>query len=90
MSHVEFVLPDGVHQAVRRLAKREGIPPDQLMIRALSETVAAERALQELRSRARKGSIRHFRRMLAKVPDRLPVAGDELPAGFKLPRRPRR
>jgi hypothetical protein len=85
MSQMQLNLPENVHRAMCRLARRHGLPPDQFVVRTLSEMAEADRALEELRARAKKGSLKHFRRVLASVPDAPPMPGDELPPGFKLP-----
>ena len=90
MSRVELTIPKGVHKGMAALAKRAGIEADEMMVRTLAEKVESTMALEELRVRAKKGSLRHFRSILARVPDGPPAAGDELPAGFRMPRRKRR
>ena len=85
MTRVELTLPDGLDETVRRLAAQHGVSANDLIVRTLAERFEAMRTFDELRAGAARGSPKHFQEFLARVPDGPPVAGDELPAGFKLP-----
>lgn len=77
MSTISLRLPDSLHKRVRELARSEEISINQFVTTALAEKMAALMALDYLRERAARGKRAKFDRVLAKVKDRKPVAGDE-------------
>ena len=80
MMHVTFRLPDSIHARAKLLAKRDGISLDQLLASAVAEKVSVLEGLDYLKARAARGSREAFGRILAKVPARKPLKGDEWPA----------
>lgn len=86
MSTVRVELPDSLHKKVRELAERDRISLDQFITVAVAEKMSALMTGDYLRERARRGSRSKFERVLAKVPDVTPEAGDEWPTA---PRRSR-
>lgn len=78
MSAISLRLPESLHKQARELAAREGISINQLIATALAEKMAALMTGEYLEERARRGSRRKFRRVLAKVRDRPPAPDDEL------------
>jgi hypothetical protein len=79
MSTISLRLPESLHKRVRELARSEEISINQFVTTALAEKMAALMTLDYLKERAARGSRAKFDRVLAKVKDRKPVAGDELP-----------
>jgi hypothetical protein len=79
MTRVSFQAPASIHQRAKVLAKRDGISLDQLMASALAETVSVLETVDYLRQRAVRGSRKQFNDILARVPTRKPLKGDELP-----------
>jgi hypothetical protein len=71
-------LPESLHRQARELAEREGVSINQLVAIALAEKISALLTLDYLEQRASRGGRRSFERVLKKVRDRQPVAGDEL------------
>jgi hypothetical protein len=71
-------LPESLHRKARELAEQEGVSINQLVTTALAEKVAALMTVDYLEERAKRGSRKEFERVLRKVKDRPPVAGDEL------------
>jgi hypothetical protein len=71
-------LPESLHRKARELAEQEGVSINQLVTTALAEKVAALMTVDYLEERAKRGSRKEFERVLKKVKDRPPVAGDEL------------
>jgi hypothetical protein len=78
MSSISLRLPDSLHKQARELAERDNISINQLIATALAEKMAALLAAEYLAERARRGSRKKFERVLGKVRDRSPDAGDEL------------
>ena len=78
MSALNLRLPNSIHRHVREVALREGVSINQFISSAVSEKISAimtEEYLEQRGRRARKGA---FKRVLDKVPERLPLPGDEL------------
>ncbi len=78
MSTMSLRLPESLHAKVRELAEREGISINQLVTTALAEKISALLTQEYLEARAARGSREEFLRILDKVPDAEPDAGDEL------------
>lgn len=78
MSTMSLRLPESLHRKARELAEQEGVSINQLVTTALAEKVAALMTVDYLEERAKRGSRKEFERILKKVKDRPPVAGDEL------------
>jgi len=56
----------------------EGVSINQFISSAVSEKISALMTEDYLEKRAKKAKKRGFRKILAKVPDRAPLRGDEL------------
>ncbi len=80
MSTLSLRLPDSVHVKVKELAERDAISINQFIATAVAEKMAALMTLDYLAERAQRGSPAAVDRVLAKVPARAPLPGDELPA----------
>ena len=78
MSTMSLRLPESLHRKARELAEQEGVSINQLVTTALAEKVAALMTVDYLEERAKRGSRKEFERVLKRVKDRPPVAGDEL------------
>jgi hypothetical protein len=79
MATLSLRLPESVHQKLSQLAKDEGVSLNQLLCSAAAEKLAALMTEEYLAARAKRGSLRKFKSVLAKVPTRSPIPGDELP-----------
>ncbi|HEY7395422.1 MAG TPA: toxin-antitoxin system HicB family antitoxin [Gemmatimonadaceae bacterium] len=77
MSTISLRLPESLHRQARELAEKEGISINQLIATSLAEKMSALMTSEYLEERARHGSRKAFQRVLRKVKDREPVAGDE-------------
>jgi hypothetical protein len=77
MSTISLRLPESLHRQARALAEQEGISINQLIATSLAEKMSALMTSDYLGARAKRGSVREFQRVLKKVKDRAPVAGDE-------------
>lgn len=78
MSTMSLRLPESLHDKIRELAEREGISMNQLVTTAVAEKISALLTEEYLEARAERGSRKKFERVLEKVPDQEPAAGDEL------------
>ena len=89
MSTLSLRLPESIHQRLKDLAGREGISINQLINSAVAEKLAALLTEEYLRERAKRGSRKKLREVLAKVPDVEPEEHDRLPAELEPRRRSR-
>jgi hypothetical protein len=78
MSALSLRLPESLHDEARKLAEREGISLNQLMVTALAEKMSALMTEEYLAERAGRGSRKKFDRVLRKVRSVEPIKGDEL------------
>lgn len=76
MSTISLRLPESLHAQARQLAEQEGISINQLIATSLAEKVSALLTQAYLEARAARGSRHAFERVLQKVKDRPPIAGD--------------
>ena len=77
MSALSLRLPESIHRHIREIARKEGVSINQFISSPVSEKISAlitEDYLENRAKRARKGD---FRKILAKVPSRKPIPGDE-------------
>lgn len=79
MSTLSLRLPDSLHKQVRELAKKEGVSINQFIATATAEKLAALMTAEYLADRAARGSRKEYEKVLGKVKNRPPAAGDELP-----------
>ena len=79
MSTLSLRLPDSLHRKVKELAEQDDISINQFIATAVAEKMAALLTLDYLAERAQRGSRATFDRVLAKIPARPPLPGDELP-----------
>lgn len=83
MSTLSLRLPDSLHEKIKELAERDDVSINQFIAMAVAEKAAALLTVDYLEARGRRADRRLFDRLLARVPDRPPMAGDELPADVK-------
>jgi hypothetical protein len=82
MSTLSLRLPESIHRSLKTLADREGISINQLINSAVAEKLAALMTEEYLEQRARQGSRRKLKAILAKVPNVAPEARDQTPTGL--------
>lgn len=87
MATLSLRLPESVHEKLAQLAKSEGVSLNQLLCSAAAEKLAALMTEEYLAERAKRGSKKRFKAVLAKVPAAPPAAGDELPQRVRRPRK---
>ena len=78
MSALSLRLPESIHRHIREIAKKEGVSINQFISSAVSEKISALMTEDYLENRARRAKEKDFRKVLAKVPSRKPIRGDEL------------
>ena len=79
MKAIELKMPDEVYQKLANMASHDHQPVDAFALRKLEELVRAVENFAELEHRAQRGSMEKFRAAMAKVPNGVPMPGDELP-----------
>lgn len=83
MSSLSLRLPDSLHAKVRELAARDDVSINQFIATAVAEKAAALLTVDYLEERANRAETSLFDRVLNRVPDVPPIAGDELPVRRK-------
>lgn len=78
MSAISLRLPDSLHNATRKLAKKEHISINQFIMLAVAEKLSALDAENIIQERAKKGDRKKFMSVLKKVPDVEPDEQDKL------------
>lgn len=78
MSALSLRLPESIHRHIRDIAKKEGVSINQFISSAVSEKISALMTEDYLSQRAKRAKKEDFKKILAKVPSRKPIIGDEL------------
>jgi hypothetical protein len=78
MSALSLRLPQSIHHHIREIARKEGVSINQFISSAVSEKISALMTEDYLKKRAKRVKKEDFRKVLAKVPGRKPLPGDEL------------
>lgn len=78
MSALSLRLPESIHRHIKEIAKTEGVSINQFISSAVSEKISALMTEDYLMTRAKKAKKEDFGKILAKVPSRRPLPGDEL------------
>jgi len=78
MSALSLRLPDSVHRHIKELAQQEGVSINQFISSAVAEKVSAIATEDYLQQRAQRADKQAFQRLLARVPEREALPGDEL------------
>ena len=79
MSSLRLRLPESLHQKLRELAERDDISINQFIATAVAEKAAALLTVDYLEARGQRANAKLVDRVLSRVPDVPPMAGDELP-----------
>jgi hypothetical protein len=80
MSCLSLRLSDSLHRKVRELAEKDRVSINQFISLAVAEKAAALLTIDYLKERARRAKPLLVDRLLKRVPDVAPMAGDELPS----------
>ena len=83
MTTIHANVPDYLAKLASEAAEKEKVSVDQLVSLALAAQVSAWNVRADIETRASRGSLADFDRILARVPDVAPVPGDELPVTKK-------
>ena len=78
MTTLSLRIPTSLHRAIKELASQDGYSMNQFLITAAAEKLSALETVDYLSSRARRANLQEFDRLLARVPDTEPDAGDQL------------
>jgi uncharacterized protein (DUF1778 family) len=78
MTTLSLRIPTSLHRAIKELASQDGYSMNQFLITAAAEKLSALETVDYLSSRARRANLEEFDRLLARVPDTEPDAGDRL------------
>ena len=78
MSALSLRLPNSIHRYIKEIALQEGVSINQFIATAVSEKISAISTENYLVKRANRANRRAFKEILDKVPNRVPLAGDEL------------
>jgi len=79
MSSLSLRLPESLHRKLRELAERDAISINQFIATAVAEKAAALLTIDYLEARGRRANTKLVDRVLNRVSDAPPIAGDELP-----------
>jgi hypothetical protein len=78
MSNYPLRLPETLMDDARGLAKAQGVSVNQFLATVIAERVGELKALNHVRARMARADPKAARDVLALVPDRAPLEGDEL------------
>ncbi|MBI4024215.1 MAG: hypothetical protein HY360_04485 [Verrucomicrobia bacterium] len=78
MKTIQAKIPDYLAKLTAEAAEKEKVSVDQIIALALSAQVAAWNVRDDIETRAKRGKLEDFDRVMAKVPDVAPVPGDEI------------
>lgn len=78
MTNYPLRLPDSIMAEVRALAARSGTSLNQFLSTLIAERVGEMKALAHIEARAARADFGKALEILERVPDRKPLAGDEL------------
>ena len=91
MSNYALRIPDSLFEFAKKCAKEDNVSLNQFIVLALAEKVSALKTAEFFAERIARARPDRLEKILAKTPDHPPVAGDELPAGWRgLPKSRRR
>jgi hypothetical protein len=78
MGALSLRLPASIHRHIREIARQEGVSINQFISSAVAEKISALLTEEYVNARAARADLDKVAQILAKVPERHPVAGDEL------------
>ena len=90
MSSLSLRLPESLHQKLRELAERDDISINQFIATAVAEKAAALLTVDYLEASGQRAGTKLVDRVLSRVPNVPPMAGDELPTRERKPNRKKR
>lgn len=78
MSQFALRLPNSLHGYAKEVAQQDEISLNQFIVTAVAEKLSAMRTEEFFRERAAKAKPSRLDKILSKVPDTIPLKGDEL------------
>ena len=78
MNALSLKLPNSIHRHVKEIAIKKGISKNQFISSAISEKLSAMSTENYIIQRAKRANKGDFKKILDHVPNRTPLAGDEL------------
>jgi hypothetical protein len=78
MGTLSLRLPASIHRHIREIARQEGVSINQFISSAVAEKISALLTEEYVNARAARADLDKVAQILAKVPERPPVAGDEI------------
>ena len=79
MSNYPLRLPEALMEDARGMAKAQGVSVNQFLATVIAERVGELKPLNHVLTRIARADPAEARAVLAFVPDRAPMEGDELP-----------
>lgn len=79
MSNYPLRLPETLMSEAKELAEAEGVSVNQFFATLIAERVGELKALRLVQARIARGDPERALQVLARVPDRPPAPGDEMP-----------
>lgn len=79
MSNYPLRLPEGLMDEARRMAEKQGVSINQFLATLIAERIGELKAFEQVKARIERGSRKKARAVLARVPARAPLPGDEMP-----------
>ena len=80
-------LPASIRTAAERLAEEDGVTLNDWIASAVAQKIGAVETADYFRKRAGVERVEDLHEILARVPDRQPDPGDELPPGWEASQR---
>jgi len=80
LSNYPLRLPETLMEDARAMAKAQGVSINQFLATVIAERVGQLKALHHVSARIARADPARARAVLALVPDRPPMDGDEMPA----------
>lgn len=78
MGALSLRLPASIHRHIREIARQEGVSINQFISSAVAEKISAILTEEYINARAARADLDKVAQILARVPERKPVEGDEL------------
>lgn len=79
MSNYPLRLPETLMEDAREMADAQGVSINQFLSTLIAERIGELKALRHVRQRIGRANTANAAAVLALVPDRAPLEGDELP-----------
>ncbi len=90
MSNYALRVPDSLFEFAKRCAKEDNVSLNQFIVLALAEKVSPLKTAEFFAERVARARPERLEKILAKTADHPPLAGDELPAGWRGTRKARK